>query len=68
MNRPAHRGWKRFDEPIPLPRGPRTKSIGFQGHQAPDETRMKQYPVPNENVVKQTAGINDLDQTTGGDS
>jgi len=34
----------------------------------PDETRMKQYTFPCENVVKQIAGINDLDQTTGADS
>jgi hypothetical protein len=26
--------------------------------QVPDETRMKQYPFPCENVVKQIAGIN----------
>jgi hypothetical protein len=28
--------------------------------QVPDETRMKQYPFPCENVVKQIAGINAL--------
>jgi hypothetical protein len=38
------------------------------GHQVPDETRMKQFPFPCENVVKQIAGINDLEQTTGDDS
>jgi hypothetical protein len=36
--------------------------------QVPDEARMKQYSFPCENVVKQIARINDLDQTTGGDS
>jgi hypothetical protein len=34
----------------------------------PDETLTKQYPFNCENVVKQIAAINALDQTTGGDS
>jgi len=49
-------------------RRPRSKKYRLPGHQVPDETLMKQYPFPCENVVKQIAGINDLEQTTGGDS
>jgi hypothetical protein len=33
--------------------------------QVPAETGMKQYPFPRENVVKQIAGINALDQQGG---